>query len=71
MFQIIIYVVKTMQSQEVMCECGSHEIFCIDEKVLKTFPRHPIEIGRKECSKCKRILVLKIQLMIDEEGKQK
>lgn len=58
-----------MQSQEVMCECGNPEIFCIDKKVLKTFPRYPIEIGRKECSKCKKTLVLKIQLTIDEGGK--
>jgi hypothetical protein len=60
----------TMQSQEVICECGNSEIFCIDEKVLKTFPRHPTEIGREECSKCKRTLVLKIQLMIYDKGEQ-
>lgn len=57
-----------MQIQEVMCECGNSEIFCICEKILKTFPRYPIEIGRKECSKCKRILILKIQLTIEDEN---
>ncbi len=57
-----------MQIQEVICECGNPEIFCIDEKVLKTFPRCPTEIGRKECPKCKKTLVLKIQLTIEEKG---
>ncbi len=58
-----------MQGQEVICECGNLEIFCIDKKVLKTFPRYPTEIGRKECSKCKKTLVLKIQLTIEEKSK--
>lgn len=55
-----------MEYQDVMCDCGTSAIIVVADKVIKTFPRHPTEIGETKCTKCGKKLILKAVLVVEK-----